>query len=142
MTATRTIPQVTLRLAAPTDGPLIHELFLASGKWEIPAVDWSQDIGPYWLIGEMQGIPLGCIMVRPGRPLGSLEFLCVRTVVPHKTKGLLVRTLCYAGLESLKRTGAQLCSFVLHPGQDGWEKVLSRRRGVKWFQGSVYLMEL
>ena len=130
---------VSIRLARGDEGHLIHELFLESGKWEIEGVDWTHDIGPYWLLAEIKGVPWGCIMVRPGRPLGSLEFLCVPKALPHKTKSLLVRTLCYAGLTSLKRSGSQLVSFVLHGGQDGWERVLLRRKFLKWFKGDIYL---
>lgn len=139
----RTIPQaITIRLARGDEGPLLHELFLESGKWEIEGVDWTQDMGPYWLIAEIKGVPWGCILVRPGRPLGSLEFLCVPIHLPHKTKCKLVRTLCYAGLASLKRSGSQLVSFVLSPGQDGWTKVLLRRKFIKWFTGEVFIAGL
>ena len=134
--------QLTVRLAQPGEGPLLHTLAQESGKWEITGLDWSFDPYPWWLIADVEGVPTGCLQVCPGIPLGRLEFLCVPTATPHVIKAKVVRALLLHGLAACRAHGAQFVTGMLHTGLEGYARIIERRGGVKWFTGDAYLFRV
>lgn len=114
----------------------------ASGKWEIEGLDWSANIGPYWLVAEHDGDPVGCIQVCPGIPVGRLEFLSVPVDLSKRIKAMAVKRLLDAGRTTLKLAGSQMITGILHEGLEGYQRVLERHyHAVKWFDhGTCFLV--
>lgn len=132
---------VNIRFASKNEGPLLHSLAQASGKWEISEMDWTFDPYPYWLVAEIDGKPVGCIQAMPGVPFGHLEYLCVRPTLPAKDKAIVARDLSERARANCRTMGAQFISFTLQPNSEGWERVLENRGAGKWFDnGTVMIM--
>lgn len=140
MTTVVVAPIVTIRPARVDEGPVLHHLAQASGKWEITGMDWSFDPSWYWLLAEIDGAPVGCVQAVPGVPFGHIEFLCVCPQLPHRTQALVARDLCERARATCRWAGAQFVSFALQPGLDGWERVLTRRSAVPWFEGGTIMI--
>lgn len=131
---------VSLRLARPDEGPVIHGLAQASGKWELTGMDWSFDPSLYWYVAEYEGRVVGCVQAIPGIPFGHIEFLCVHPSLSHSVQAIVARDLCEQGRLSCRLSGAQFVSFSLQPGLEGWQQVLEHRGAVVWFEGGTNMV--
>ena len=127
-------------MALPTEGPIIHALAIASGKWEIQGMDWSFDPSIHWFIAEYEGCVVGCVQATPGVPFGHIEFLCVLPTLSHSVQALIARDLCELARAACRSVGAQVVSFTLQPGMEGWQKVLEHRGAVVWFDGGTNMV--
>ena len=130
---------ITVRLAKPTEGPLLHQLAVASEKWEIEGLDWNFSPTPYWLIAEYDGKAVGCMQVCPGVPIARIEFLCVPTSLPRMLKARVVKAIVLQGVATCKELKAQFVTGIIHDGMEGFGRVMARRGGYKWFRGDCYL---
>ncbi|MFN3078146.1 MAG: hypothetical protein ABT940_15010, partial [Alphaproteobacteria bacterium] len=85
-------------------------------------MDWSH-IYPYWLIGEINGIPKGTIMVNPGSPIGRMEFLCLDQTLSQQEKAILCRELSYAGIASCQQMGSQAVVSNIDTSDHAWREI-------------------
>ena len=129
-----------VRLAQPNEGPLLHHLALASGKWEIEGLDWNFDPFPYWLVAELDGEAVGCVQMCPSRPFAFLEFLSLLPGLSQRDKGIVVRDMCNAARQRCKSMGAQFVSLTVQPDLDNWVRVLERRGAFKWYDGGTAML--
>lgn len=136
---TSTIPTVTVRLARPDEGPMIGAMMQAYGGPSWAWLDWSQ-VYPYWLLGELDGEPRGCVMVNPGQPFGRVEFLAVDPTLPHASKAILCRDLCYAGVASCQQMGSQAVLSNIDTGDAAWRQIAEKRGWFSIGEGS-YMMK-
>jgi len=117
---------VSCRLAEPGEGPLVQRLVAQGGGPTWDWLDWSS-VYPYWLIGEVDGEPKGCVMASPGLPFGRIEMLCVDQALPKKQKAILVRDLGYAAVASCKAMGCKAVLATVGYGDESWAGVMKRR---------------
>ena len=131
---------VTVRFASSNEGVLLHNLAQASGKWEITEMDWTFDPYPYWLVAEIDSVPVGCVQAIPGVPFGHIEYLCVAPTLSPKAKAIVARDLCERARENCRKVGAQFVSFTLQPYSEDWERVLENRGAGVWFEGGTTMI--
>lgn len=138
---TRTLPtqRVTIRLAQPHEGPVIESMMRTYGGPTWDWLDWST-VYPYWLIGEVEAQPRGCVMVNPGQPFGRVEFLAVDPQLPQASKAILCRDLCYAGVASCQQMGSQAVLSNIDTGDGTWRQIAEKRGWVVTGEGS-YMMK-
>lgn len=117
---------ITVRLAQSHEGTLIQRLVHEGGGPAWDWLDWSQ-VYPYWLIGELDGIAHGTIMVSPGKPFGRVECLCVNPALPKKHKALLSRDLGYAGIACCRAQGSQAVWSNFDQADMQWAQIAARR---------------
>lgn len=132
--------EIKTRLAGGMEGPLLHHLALASGKWEIEGLDWNFDPYPYWLIAELNNEPVACVQMCPSRPFAFLEYLSVLPALSHRDQAIVVRDLCNEARRRCRSMGAQFVSLTVQPHLDNWTQVLERRGAVKWYDGGTPLI--
>jgi hypothetical protein len=132
----------TIRLARNDDGPAIKELLESLG-WRVEGVeiDW-QDIAPFWIVAEQDGVFIGCIQTLLSKPVGRLEFLAVRTDLSHQLQALTVRALVLAGCSTLEQFGASLVAGTVPHELKSYKRVLKNRGAVVINTGSVFLKRL
>lgn len=130
---------ITVRLATPQEGPLVQHLVAASGGPAWDWLDWSQ-VYPYWLIGEVNGIPQGTIMVCPGRPFGRMDYLAIAPGVPLRHRAQLCRDLSYAGIATCSRLGAQVVVSNIDMTDQVWKRIAEKRGWVATGEGT-YMMK-
>lgn len=118
--------KVHIRLARQDDGALLQRLVAQSygPSWEW--VDWS-DAYPYWLIGEVDGTPEGCVMASPGRPFGRVECLCANPALPVKTRAILLRNLGFAGVACCRQQGSQAVWSNFESTDTSWQGIAQKR---------------
>ena len=130
-----------IRWAKPDEGWIIQTILESRQVPLATWADWSKPIGPFWLILETD-IPIGCINVNPGHPVGRLEWLVVRKNIPRRMYACAIRDLGFAGVEILRQQGSQMiaCQIVEH--EQGWQKVLQRRGFIQTEPGALYVGRL
>lgn len=111
---------------APDEGPLVQDLVRRGGGPDWEWLDWSQTY-PYWLIGEIDGVPQGCVFVSPGRPFGRVECLHVDLRLPKKPRAVLLRNLGYAGIACCRQQGAQAVWSNFEATDTSWQEIAKRR---------------
>ena len=131
---------IKVRFAVAGEGPLLHHLALASGKWEIDGLDWTFDPFPYWLVAELDSEPVGCVQMCPSLPFAFLEFLCVLPSLRHRDKAIVARDICNEARRLCRSHGAQFVSLTVQPHLDNWTQVLDRRGAVKWYDSGTALI--
>ena len=135
--------KVHLRYSLPSDGPLLYRLYLDSGKSPLEGIDWTGDVGGYWIVAEVDGVAMGCIQVCPSLPIARVELLCVPVDVPYRLKARLVSKLTDMAKVVCRKLGAQAISYVFHPTRyKDWPRIAQRRGAVKWASGDMYLMKV
>lgn len=130
---------ITIRLMTPEEGPLVQQLVKAGGGPSWDWLDWSRAY-PYWLIGEIDGDAVGCVMVSPGTPFGRVEFLSVSPDLGHAEKAVLCRDLCYAGVASCQQMGSQAVISNIDTGDGAWRQIAEKRGWVVTGEGA-YMMK-
>ena len=133
---TTTIETIHIRLAQPDEGPLVGRMVRLYGGPQWDWLDWSQ-VYPYWLIGEVRGVPRGTVMAAPGVPFGRMECLCVDPTLPHRQKALLVRQLSYAGIASCQQMGSQAVFSTINRLDEGWNHIAQARGWVPMDEGTL-----
>ena len=130
-----------IRLAQPDEGQLVHDLFT---RFHGPSVDWFDwnDVYPYWLIGEIDFIPQGIVMVVPAKPFGFVENLHVNPALPTRAKAILARDLGYAAHDILRKSGAQGAFSTVGAAQTSWETIMKHRGAIETGFGTFLLMRL
>ena len=132
---------VTIRFAVAGEGPILHSLCRASGKWEIEGLDWTFDPYPYWLVAELNGGIVGCVQVVPSVPFAFLEFLSIMPHLSHRDKAIVARNLSLQGKKNCRLMGAQFVATNIQPGLDSWARIMERHAGaVKWFDGGKTML--
>lgn len=119
-------PRITIRLMHPNESPLIHDLYLRSGGLDVGCADWT-DVYPYWLIGDVDGVPSGIILVSPGKPFGRTDFLYALPELSRRTRSILLRNLAFAGVEWCKKFGSSGVLSTIHDADKGWLHAATRR---------------
>ena len=131
-----------VRLATAADAQALKALVVATHKHPFLAeLDFS-DCSPYWLIAGMYGVAVGCLEVLPGKPIGRLEYLSVSDDVDQRSRAIIVKSLCYAGMMTLKAMGAQAQSIVVGHEHKGFKKALKNRGHVVIGSGNLMLKDL
>lgn len=129
---------ITIRLATPEEGPLVYTTYLAGGGVDVPCLDWSS-VYPYWLLGLYAGVPVGTIMVSPGKPFGRTDFLYVTRALPKRVRALLLRDLSYAGVEACRRAGSTGVLSTIADDDSAWLRIALRRGWVPVCTGTFLL---
>ena len=115
-----------IRLNDYHDLPVIQALYEASGK-HIPPFSWTGDWTGWWLIAEdVQGIPLGCIQLRPSVPMATLELLCVPTCFTKRRKVVVIKTLVREAILRLAGLGASVIQFCINEHREQWAHIAER----------------
>ena len=129
---------ITVRLAEPHEGPMIGACVRAFGgpTWEW--LDWSE-VAPYWLIGEVEGVVRGVIMVSPGKPFGRAEYLCLDPSLPHRQKALLAKQLSYAAVARCMTWGSQCVNSEIAVHDGAWSRIAEKRGWVPVGSGTSYM---
>ena len=132
---------ITVRLALADEGPLVGHLVAQHGGPQWDWLDWTQ-VYPYWLIGEVEGVPRGTIMAVPGIPFGRVEFLCVDATLSHRQKAVLARDLGYAAIASCQLMGSQAVLSTINAPGTGWDRIATRRGWVNMGTGTLILKRI
>jgi hypothetical protein len=132
----------TIRLARNADGQAISELLTSLG-WHAEGliIDWN-DIAPFWLVAEQDGVFIGCIQTLLSKPIGRLEFLAVRPDLSHPLQALTVRALVLGGCATLEKFGATAVAGTVPHELKSYKRVLKNRGAVVINTGSVFLKRL
>ena len=115
-----------IRLAQPYEGKVVQTLLVRFGGAPDNLVSWD-DVYPYWLLGEYDGIARGTIMAVPGKPFGRVEFLATDSSLSHRQRAILIRDLCYAAAEACKQGGSQLVLSTISYTNEHWERLVMKR---------------
>lgn len=133
--------KVTVRPALPTEGALIKDLFTrcveAPCEWMV-----FEDVYPHWLIGEVDGVPSGIVMVGFGRPFGWIECLMVLPTLSEIQKAKVTTLMGDAAYDVLRLYGAQGAVCSVSDTTPNFQRIVQRRGFVPMGHGSVYLKRL
>lgn len=140
MLAQSTSPtSVKIRLVEPHEGPVLQAIMRQRNVPLAEWVNWSLPIGPFWLLAVKDDLPIGCICVSPGHPVGRLEWLVVRDDIPYKDFACAIRDLGFGGMAMLKSQGSQLVACQVDQSETGWQRVLQRRGFIPTSPGTLYV---
>jgi hypothetical protein len=126
---------VTVRLARPDEGPLVGQLVKAWGGPGWDWLDWS-NVYPYWLIGEIQGVPCGVIMAVPGKPFGRADFLATDPSLTKRQTAMMARDLGFAAVEACKQFGGQAVLSTFSDQDPSWQRIAHRRGWIPFNAGT------
>lgn len=129
---------ITIRVAQPHEGALVQALYNACGGTHGDYLDWT-DIFPYWLIGEVHGVPSGIVMAGPGKPFGRVDFLYMLPLLSKKHKALLSRDLCFAAAETCRRLGSSATVSTVRLDDVSWKKIAQKRGWVPMCEGTFLI---
>lgn len=132
-------PLITVRLARPGEGLVVRQIVADGGGPNWDWLDWSQ-VYPYWLLGEINGVPHGAIMVCPGRPFGRMDYLAIAPGVSLRHRAQLCRDLSYAGIATCSRLGAQVVVSNIDMTDQVWKRIAEKRGWVATGEGT-YMMK-
>ena len=128
-----------IRWAYPHEGPVLYDILKDQNVPLVDWVDWTQPLGPFWLL-LIKGLnPVGCINVNPGTPVGRLEWLVVKKSVPKRQYAIAIRDLLYAGATILQSQGSQIVAGQICDHEKGWQRVLQRRKFFPTEPGTLYI---
>lgn len=134
---------ITCRLAKDNEGELVHSLIQCSVGSIWDWIDWTQSIGASWIIGEVNGIPQGCIQVSPGFPLGRVDMLSINPHLPKRYRALLARDLGYAAWNVCRHAGSQgIMSMIEASSENDWLVIAIKRGYVPYGQGTFLVKPL
>jgi hypothetical protein len=136
-TGTKTI---TCRLAQPDEGPLVKALIQlnAGAAWDW--IDWL-NIGPQWLIGEVDGVPSGCMMFSVGVPIARADMLSVNPALPKRQRAILARDLAYAAWAICQERGAQAVLMMIEWSLSNEFVRVAMKRGAVPYGEGVFLVK-
>ena len=129
---------VSIRLALAHEGPIIQQLCVKKGARIGAWLNWEIPLASNWLIAEITQ-PIGCIMINYGVPIGRMEFLIVPPGLDHKTRGTVVRNLCYAAMQTLSEHGSQAVTSMVSEAEPAWSRVVQRRGAVPIATGTMFI---
>ena len=133
---------VTVRVAASNEGALVHDLQAnGGGGAAITGLDWS-DIGSNWLVAESDGYPVGAVCLLFGKPMSFVHELYIDRHEPPRVQALAVKALLTAALQACRLEGVQMLYGVVPHELVTYRRVLERRRAVKWYDGSTYVIRV
>ena len=133
---------VLVRLAHPTEGLELYRLYLASGKLPLPGVDWSRDMSPYWLVAEQDGHMVGCVQLRPSKPIGMIELLCIDPTLTAYQRARVFKHLVEAALVAIRHMGAQAVTFGIDQRYPTFAKIALQYGAAQWYHEPTYLVRL
>ena len=134
-------PNITIRFAEPHEGPIVRDL-LAEGKSALATLcDWDRLLGPYWLLAILH-VPIACINVCPGQPVGKLEYLSTKEGLRHRHKALAVYRLLMAGMAVLEKGGSQFAGSYIPDDLQPYQTVLKNRGGVAMESGTYFMKRI
>ncbi len=126
----------TVEMAKNEEGPIIGEIVRSHG-FDIEA-DWT-DIFPYWLVAKHEGEILGCIQVLPGKPIGRIEMLAMRTDLGDVKRAKVGWRLGIAALSTLSIAGSQLASSIIPFEHKRYKRLLKKRGWIVYNQGNLMM---
>lgn len=129
---------ITIRVAQPHEGVVVKELYEACGGAHGDYLDWSE-VFPYWLIGDVDGIPSGIVMAGPGKPFGRVDFLYTIPSLSKRHKALLSRDLGFAAAETCRRLGASAVVSTIRLDEPSWKKIAQKRGWVPMCDGTFLI---
>lgn len=116
----------SIRLAQPDEGVVVQAIYEQGGGPSAPWLDWSE-VYPFWLIGELNGVPSGIIMAMPGKPFGRVDFLYTLPTLSNRDKATLSRDLCYAAHDACRTFGSSAMVSVIADTDPTWHEIAVRR---------------
>lgn len=120
---------LTIRLARNGDGETIKNILARAGFGGLDSMRWD-NIYPYWLVAERDGLILGCLQMAPSRPVAWLEYLGVEQEISLRDRTKVVRQLLQQGGESMKLHGAnRVIGFI--PFKERMYKKILKRNGLR-----------
>lgn len=128
----------SIRFARPDEGPVIAQIMLAANVELGRQADWSQPLGPFWLLACYDE-PVGCINVNYGTPVGRMEYLSFLPSLTKRQQALVCRDLSYAGMKALKECGAQFMGSYIADTDTSWAEIARRRSCVPVEHGTYYM---
>jgi hypothetical protein len=128
-------------MAHKDEGPLIGRWVADWGGPSWDWINWSQ-VYPYWLVGEVDGIPHGTVMASPGQPFGRVEFLCIDPTLPKRHKAILARDLAYAAIASCQLMGSQAVLSTINAPETQWSVIGERRGWINMGTGTLVLKRI
>lgn len=123
---------ISIRPALNSDGLAIGQLAYQAGF--TLGLEWD-NVEPDWLVAEANGRLVGAIQVMPGRPVGRLELLFIKSDEPRRVKLMAAKQLTYTGCMLLAKYGSQVAMGLVRPQNTSWRKVIEKRGAVN--QGTV-----
>lgn len=114
-----------IRMARNAEGEQIRDLLVQNG-FKAPPLRWD-DVEPFWLVAEHEGLVVGCIQVLLAKPFGHLEMLATVQNLPHRVRAVLIRDLLAAGSATLQKGGAQYAVGLVPFEMKTWKRLLKRR---------------
>ena len=133
---------VGIRLARSSEGLELYRLYLASGKVPLPDVDWSRDVSPYWLVAEQGEQMVGCVQLRPSKPIGMIELLCLDPTLTAYQRARVFKHLVEAALLAIRQMGAQAVTFGIDQQYPTFAKIAVQHGAIQWYHEPTYLMRL
>ena len=134
---------MTVRLNDYHDLPVLQALYEAAGYLPDMGWRWIGDFSGYWVIAEdAERRPLGCVQMGLSRPQGTLESLCVPTVLPQRLKAQVVRALCLFAARLFSTMGLQSIRFQADAARTNWLTVLEHRGARRLHAHPTYIWEI
>jgi hypothetical protein len=129
------VKPIAVRIAANSEGERISELVKETG-FIVDGFTWN-NIAPYWLVAEVDGVIIGCIQVCLSLPVGRIEMLAVDKRLSHVTRARVIYQLCITAGATLKAAGAQMATSLISFKNKPWKQILKRRGCVSIGVGNV-----
>ena len=132
---------LTIRVARNGDGETIKNILAKARFNDLDALKWD-NIYPYWLVAERDGLIVGCLQMAPARPVGWLEYLGVEQEISLRDRSYVVRRLLETGYKMLKVHGAnRVIGFI--PFEERMYKRILKRNGLRVVaSGNMLAMEI
>ena len=133
--------RMTIRWAAPHEGPVIESLFLASQYLMAYWADWKRPLQGNWILAETT-CPIGCLMVNFGVPFGRLEYLVLLPDLSPILRARTISRLYRAGLSTLRKAGSQIVNFDVRTNDFGWQHAVGKRGALCVGTGNFYIRKV
>jgi len=131
---------VHCRLALPEEGPLVHGLIQRNVGEAWDWINWDS-IGMNWLIAEMDGVPVGCMMFSLGNPIARADMLSVDPSLSKRNRALVARDLAYTAWGICRDRGAQAVLMMIEWSKENeWIRIAMRRGAIPYGEG-VFLVK-
>ena len=121
-------------MAKNSDGATVQAI--VGRTWPVAHLDFSE-IEPYWLLAECDGEPVGVVQVLAGKPVGRVEFLCVRDDVHEVTRGRAMKALFNTTTTVLAKYGSSVASAMVAFESKSVKRWMKRRGAIVMFNGNV-----
>jgi len=128
------------RIADPTDSSAIKGL-LAKQCVSVDGMDWEHT-APFWVVFDKQGETVGCAQILMAKPMGRVDFLCVKEEMSGSARSRVVKRISDEAVKLFRNKGVHNVSWFVPHNNRAVKKAVKRRGASAFSSGSVYVSKI